>query len=120
MARSRRGRRGRAPRTPISMMAPAEQAQVLSLLEVRVTVLGWTECQSCAGRGKVKGGTGGLVCPECRGARQLPSLRIEGTLVNDLLLEAVDVGDLSDAVLRGRVGEVTDVGIPFHLELVAA
>jgi hypothetical protein len=48
-------------------------------------------------------------------------LRTEGTVLDELLLEAVNVGDLSDAVLRGRVGEVTDVaGIPFELELVAA
>jgi hypothetical protein len=38
-----------------------------------------------------------------------------------LFLEAINVGDLRDAVLRGRVGEATDVaGIPFHLQLVAA
>jgi len=90
-------------------MTPEQQGQVLSLLEVRVTVLGWTGCQHCMGKGKVRGGTGGLACPECRGARQLPSLRIEGKVLDDLLLEAVNVGDLSDAVLRGRVGEVTDV-----------
>ena len=48
-------------------------------------------------------------------------MRIEGTVLDDLLLEAVNVGDLSDAVLRGRIGEVTDVaGIPFQLQLVAA
>lgn len=108
----------------LSGMTPEKQVQVLSLLEVRVTVLGWTVCEHCTGKGKVRGGTGGLMWimgPECRGARQLPSLRIEGTVLDDLLLEAVNVGDLSDVVLRGRVGEVPDVaGIPFHLELVAA
>ena len=42
-------------------------------------------------------------------------------MLDDLLLEAVNVGDLSDAVLRGRVDEVNDVaGIPFRLQLVAA
>ncbi|CAN5456646.1 hypothetical protein BH18ACT1_BH18ACT1_11130 [soil metagenome] len=81
-------------------MTAEEQAQVLPLLEVRVTVLGWTVCEHCTGKGKVRGGTGGLTCPEYRGARQLPSLRIEGTVLDDLLLEAVNVGHLSDAVLR--------------------
>jgi hypothetical protein len=35
------------------------------LLDVRVTVTRGLECEACGGRGKVKGGTGGLSCPVC-------------------------------------------------------
>ncbi|CAN5548168.1 hypothetical protein BH18ACT1_BH18ACT1_11370 [soil metagenome] len=103
-------------------MTLEEQAQVLALLQVRVTVLGWTDCSHCAGKGNLPGASGGVMCPSCRMMRSLPTVRVEGTVLEDVLLEQVEGGgDLPDAVLRGLVSEVTDVaGIPFHLELVAA
>lgn len=90
--------------TRLSTMEPHERRIVLDLLDVRVTVTGWTTCTHCAGRGKVRGGSGGIPCAVCRATRAVPSLRIEGT-VWDALLDALD-GD-------GIVGDQTDVG-PRH------
>jgi hypothetical protein len=69
---------------------------VLDLLDVRVTVTGWDCCEACGGKGKVKGGPGGLRCPTCHGMRRLPRLRIEG-----VVLDALDVGELAAGVSRG-------------------
>ena len=41
---------------------PQQRRTVLDLLDVRVTVTGWKCCEACGGRGKIKGGKGGLRC----------------------------------------------------------
>ena len=79
----------------LSSMDPAEQAAVLDVLNVRVGITGWSECPTCGGRGKLPGGRGGTPCPTCRMLRRVPSLRIEGEIVDD------DVGHMSDATSRG-------------------
>jgi len=84
-------------------MTPQERRAVLDLLDVRVTVLGWEDCTTCAGRGKVRGGpSGGTPCPTCRMTRHVPQLRIEGT-VWDALLDRFcgrEVSALGDEVPR--------------------
>ncbi len=71
-------------------MTLEEQAQVLALLQVRVTVLGWTDCSHCAGKGNLPGASGGVMCPSCRMMRSLPTVRVEGTVLEDVLLEQVE------------------------------
>jgi len=68
----------------LGAMTPLERRSVLDLLDVRVAVTGWAECEACGGRGKVKGGTGGLSCPVCYVMRRVPSCRIEGVVLDDL------------------------------------
>ena len=62
-----------------------EQARLFAWLEVTVTITGWMPCPTCRQRGRIPGGRGGRTCPSCRGARQTPSLRIDGTLGEDTI-----------------------------------
>lgn len=78
-------------------MEPQQRRTVLDLLGVRVTVTGWECCEACGGRGKTKGGKGGLRCRACHGMRRVPVLQIDG-----VVLDALDVGDLGGAVSRRR------------------
>lgn len=102
-----------AERLPVRLasMTPHERRQVLELLEVKVTVQRWDRCGHCGGRGKLRGLakgkgslSGGTTCPECIGYRQVPRLRIEGSVVDSLL----DFGD------DGGAGNMSGVG-PQHL-----
>lgn len=43
-------------RERLEVMTAEERRAVLELLDVRVTVNGWSTCEACEGRGKVKGG----------------------------------------------------------------
>jgi hypothetical protein len=77
--------------------------RVLDLLEVRVTVTGWFECETCSGKGllavkeageepqRVRGRTG-RVCPTCHRHRWIPHLGIEGVVpdVSSLNPDRVD------------------------------
>lgn len=89
-------------------MTPQEQRTVLDLLDVRVTIVSWRACKACDGRGKTKGGTGGLPCRSCRAMRRIPTFRIEG-----VVLDTLEVGAPRPA------GALPDSAIPFRLELVA-
>lgn len=62
-----------------------EQRVVLDALDVKVRVLGWEPCETCAGRGKLRGGSGGVPCPTCRMSKAVPRIRIEGTWTTALL-----------------------------------
>jgi hypothetical protein len=69
-------------------MTPEEKRAVLDLLDVRVTITAWRTCETCEGRGKRKGGRGGVACPTCRAMRRVPQLRIEG-----MVLDRLEVGE---------------------------
>jgi hypothetical protein len=64
-------------RDTLGAMGPRERRAVLNLLEVTVTVTGWSTCPACDGRGKTEGGIGGLPCATCHAMRRVPSLRVE-------------------------------------------
>lgn len=74
-------------RERLGSMGPLERRAVLELLDVRVTVTGWKPCERCEGKGKLKGGRGGLACPACHAQRRVPSLRVEGVVLDDLRVE---------------------------------
>jgi DNA invertase Pin-like site-specific DNA recombinase len=65
-------------------MTDEERAALLSMLAVRVTLTGASECPRCEGRGKLNGRPGGYRCDRCRGLRKLVDVRIEGEVVDDL------------------------------------
>ncbi|MDQ1445373.1 MAG: hypothetical protein QOI20_1837 [Acidimicrobiaceae bacterium] len=65
-------------------MTDEERAALLSMLAVRVTLTGASECPRCEGRGKLNGRRGGYRCDRCRGLRKLVDVRIEGEVVDDL------------------------------------
>ena len=69
----------------LGVMAPVERRQVLDLLSLRVNVTGWSPCDECGGKGKVKGGTGGLPCPSCKATRWLPEVWMEGLWSDEVL-----------------------------------
>jgi DNA invertase Pin-like site-specific DNA recombinase len=83
----------------LGMLTPAEQRTVLEALELRVQVLDWSPCTTCAGKGKLPGGRGGTPCPTCRMTKEVPRFRIEGVW-SQALLEGADVGELTDGVPR--------------------
>lgn len=99
--------------TRLASMTPQQRRHVLSLLEVRVTVLDWETCSNCHGRGKVKGGRGGVRCTRCVGLKQIARVRVEGTVYDRLVdaLETVDP-DRADLVAAGNVCEGDDVTPP--------
>lgn len=77
----------------LGAMGPRERRAVLDLLDVRVTVTGAVPCAVCEGKGKVRGGRGGLPCEACRATRRTPSLRIEGVVL-DAHLDGLAGGDV--------------------------
>jgi len=83
----------------LGLLTPAEQRSVLEALELRVQVLDWSPCTTCAGKGKLPGGRGGTPCPSCWTTREVPRFRIEGVW-SSALLEGADVGELSDGIPR--------------------
>lgn len=87
---------------------------MLELLDVRVTITGWDRC-GCAGRGKVKGGRGGLPCPVCRAMRRVPSLRMEG-----VVLDSLEVGSSATSTFHRPAPRPCTDAIPFRLELAAS
>jgi site-specific DNA recombinase len=97
--------------TRLATMTPQQRRHVLALLDVRVTVLGWDHCPECLGRGKVKGGKGGVRCPRCVGLKQIATVRVEGTVYDRLLdvLDRTDDGGDYAAVAAGNVCEDSDV-----------
>lgn len=104
----------------VESMTVQEQRRILTLLEVQVTVLGWEACAACKGRGKVQGGRGGVRCKRCVGLKQIARIRVEGT-VFDRLLEALaaegNVCECADVTRRRYVADLTDVGVPFAVEV---
>ncbi len=56
------------------------QQQVLAALDIRVTVTGWTSCETCFGKGKQTGGRVGASCPECHGMRRKAQVEVHGTV----------------------------------------
>lgn len=69
----------------------ATKRRVLDLLEVRVTVSGWSPCDTCGGKGLIPvkepnarprhvPGRKPKVCPSCHRHRWIPHLRIEGVV----------------------------------------
>ena len=80
--------------TRLSSLSPQDRRHVVALLDIRVTVLGWAPCTTCKGRGKVRGGSGGLRCDRCLGLRQIARVRVEGTVYDNLADDlAADDGD---------------------------
>jgi hypothetical protein len=69
-------------------MTPEEKRAMLDPLDVRVTITAWTTCETCEGRGKRKGGRGGVAYPTCRAMRRVPQLRIVG-----MVLDRLEVGE---------------------------
>ena len=106
-----------AERLPVRLatMTPHERRQVLELLEVKVTVERWDDCDECDGRGKLRGAqkgmgkeAGGKTCPKCAGYRNVPRLRIEGSVM-DALLDVGDddeAGNISDQVGRRLIADL--------------
>jgi len=95
----------------LSSMEPREQRAVLDLLDVRVTVTGWRPCEACDGKGKVRGGRGGLPCGSCRATRRTSSLRIEGAVLDKRV---------RDGVLRVPPSQQGPVArLPFRAEVTA-
>lgn len=87
----------------LATMDPRERRQVLGLFEVRVKVADWEPCEACNGKGKVKGGTGGIVCEACRATRFVPRLTITGTVMESLygqVSEGGNVGGQEDTALK--------------------
>lgn len=86
----------------LPQMTAGERHKVLSLLEIKVDVLGWHPCHVCTARGKVKGGAGGIRCPACGGGRHVPALRIKGTVYDRLAedLSHNNVGNLARVTRR--------------------
>ena len=68
-------------------MTLQEKRAVLDLLDVRCTITDWETCPTCEGRGKRKGGRGGVACPTCRAMRRVPLLRIEGVVLDRLEID---------------------------------
>lgn len=101
--------------TRMNSMPPREQRAVLDVLDLHVHVEGWHGCTHCDGKGKVKGGRGGLPCPVCRAMRRVPELHVEGYLPFE-----ANVEHLSGAAPRRRNTEVRDVGVPFSYEIAIA
>lgn len=100
-------------RDRLDTMTPTERRQVLDLLDVRVTVTGWETCGRCEGNGKLKGGRGGSPCPLCRAARRIPTLTLEGVVLDGLDLDAPG----SPGRLARHAGG--GAGIPFRLRQVS-
>lgn len=82
-------------RTRLGSMDPEERQAVLELLDIRVHVAGWSRCPTCDGKGKLKGGRGGLACPTCHATRQVPTLVASGSVP-----DGVDAGQLEGEALR--------------------
>ncbi len=71
-------------RERLDQLSPEERRVVLDAMDLRVHVEGWDPCKVCEGSGKVKGGRGGLPCPGCAMAKQVPRLRVTGVWTTDL------------------------------------
>lgn len=57
---------------PVSV-ADLLRAGVVELLDVEIQVGGWATCPTCNGKGKLKGGRGGLTYPTRYATRQVPT-----------------------------------------------
>ncbi len=82
-----------------------DQATVLKLLNLSVTVQNWPGCERCGGSGRLPGGKGnlgGVTCDRCSGARSWPTVVVQGTVWDRLLepLAAEKVGDQKLRVLK--------------------
>jgi site-specific DNA recombinase len=90
-------------RSQLPSLAQTQRRAIIDLLDVKVSVLEWTSCSDCDGRGKVAGGRGGVSCARCRGIRSVPRLLVEGALTDSLFLSDAsrpNLGDLPDATVR--------------------
>lgn len=66
----------------LGSMDAYERRVVLELLNVRIDVTAWCVCPTCEGRGRLRGGRGGTVCPGCHAARHVPALRLTGEVLD--------------------------------------
>ena len=104
-------------RERLASMAPPQRREVLDLLDVRVTITGWKCCDACGGKGRVKGGRGGLSCPGCRAMRRVPLLRIEGFLDPGLGLPPTSGNSRAGSVGAAHLADDDAVGA--HAQRVA-
>jgi DNA invertase Pin-like site-specific DNA recombinase len=87
----------------LPQMDADQRKAVVALLDIRVTVLDWEVCGHCLGKGKVRGGTGGLPCPVCRNVRHVPNMVIKGKLTESLFSPGIsleNVGDFPNTTVR--------------------
>jgi len=98
-------------RERLERLSPEEQRVVMDALDLRVEVEAWERCEVCGGSGKLKGGRGGLACPGCAWAKQVPKLRITGVWSGDALDECVAPSALGgDAPHTGALVRVETAG----------
>jgi hypothetical protein len=103
--------------TRLTRMPVEDRQRIVRLMNLRVGVLGWSECGECKGRGKVAGGRGGVNCPSCGGTRHIASLRIEG-VVWDWLGSAIE-GDKEPERSSSSSGDRSGLAVPFQLDAQA-
>lgn len=74
----------------------AAQRRILDLLDVKVKVTGWEQCEACGGRGFVAagfepgtrgGGATGVICAACRRHRFIPVIQISGVVPDQSSLD---------------------------------
>lgn len=62
----------------ITVLDDRQRREVLEILGVKATVVGWHECEACGGSGKMKGGKGGWPCERCHQSRRIPQIVLTG------------------------------------------
>jgi DNA invertase Pin-like site-specific DNA recombinase len=76
--------------------SPPVQRRILDLLDVKVQVTGWEQCEACGGRGFVgagfeartrRSGATGVICPVCRRHRFIPLIQIAGVVPDQSSLD---------------------------------
>ncbi len=70
-------------------LADNDRRDVLDLLNVTVSVMGWEMCAGCSGRKVIPTGHGAERCEACSGIGHVPIVLIEGTLTEHLLMAPI-------------------------------
>lgn len=70
-------------------LANTDRREVLDLLNVKVSVMGWEVCEGCSGRKVVPTGHGARRCLACSGVGHVPLVLIEGTLTEHLFMAPI-------------------------------